>query len=160
LTASADRQLAELLGDVAARTPAPGAGCTAAWSGALAAALLEMVAAYTGMEEIVARAAELRAELLAAGEQELHAYDPVLAVRRLPADDPTRAQKLRAALTQASDAPRTIARAAAEVAELAAAVAGDARPDVRGDALAGELLAQAAARAAAVLVETNAAGAA
>jgi methenyltetrahydrofolate cyclohydrolase len=156
---SADRSLAELLDEVAARTPAPGAGSSTAWSGALAAALLEMVAAYTGSEEIVARAAQLRADLLAAGEQELHAYDPVLEARRLPAEDPTRSEKLQAALARASDPPRAIARAAAEVAELAATVADDARPDVRGDALAGELMAQAAARAAAVLVETNAAGA-
>lgn len=154
---TAEQSLRELLDAVAAHTPAPGAGCVAAWVGAFAAALLQMVAAYAGNDEIVARAAELRAELVAAGEQELHAYEPVLEARRLPADDPTRAEKLEAALKSASDSPKAIARAASEVAELAASVADASKPDVRGDALTGELLASAAACAAAALVEINSA---
>jgi formiminotetrahydrofolate cyclodeaminase len=151
----AEQPLRALLDAVAADTPAPGAGCVTAWTGALAAALLQMVAAYAGSDDIVARAAELRAELLAAGETELHAYEPVLEARRLPSDDTTRSEKLKAALQSASDSPKVIARAASEVAELAAMVADESRPDVRGDAITGELLANAAARAAAVLVEVN-----
>jgi formiminotetrahydrofolate cyclodeaminase len=152
---SAARPLQELLDAVSAPSPAPGAGCVAAWAGAFAAALVEMAATYAGAEEIVTRAAELRAELLAAGEQELDAYAPVLDARRLSKDDPNREGRVREALARASESPRTIARAAAEVAELAAWVAGDSEPDIRGDALTGELLANAAARAAATLVDIN-----
>jgi formiminotetrahydrofolate cyclodeaminase len=151
----AEQPLRELLDAVAACTPAPGAGSATAWAGALAAALLQMAAAYAGDEAVVGRAAELRAELLAAGEQELDAYEPVLEARRLPAGDPTRAQTLKEALVRASEPPRAIARAAAEVAELAASVASESRPDLAGDALAGEVLATAAARAAATLVDIN-----
>jgi formiminotetrahydrofolate cyclodeaminase len=62
---------------------------------------------------------------------------------------------LETALSEASEAPLAIARAAAEVAELGARVAEISRPDLAGDAIASVLLAEASSRAAARLVQIN-----
>jgi formiminotetrahydrofolate cyclodeaminase len=142
-----------LLGDLAAKTAAPGGGSAAAWTGALAAALLEMAAAYARDDEATHRAAELRAELTRQAEIELHAYEPVLAARRDHDQE-----RVRAALERASESPMNIARAATEVAERASRVTTETKPALRGDAFAAVLLAQAAARAALTLVEINLGG--
>jgi formiminotetrahydrofolate cyclodeaminase len=152
---SAERPLAALLADLAARTPAPGGGCACAWAGALAAALGEMVAGFAGDAQAVARARALRSELLAAGERELHSYGPVLDATRLPKADPSRKRRLDAALTEASETPLAIARASTEMAELAASIADRSDPAVAGDAIAAALLAEASGRAAARLIQVN-----
>ncbi len=154
----ADHSFDQMLGSVAARRAAPGGGSAAAWAGALAAALVEMAARFADAAEPAARADELRAELVAAGERELGAYEPVLEATRLPAEDPARAERLETALVAASDSPLAIARATAELAELGAAVAGHSKPALVADAVTGVLLAEAACRAAARMVEVNLAG--
>jgi methenyltetrahydrofolate cyclohydrolase len=153
-------RLTELLTAVAERSPAPGAGCAIAWTGALAASLLEMASAYVGADALEAqtRAPELRAVLLQAGEAELSSYQPVLAAVRLARDDPSRDQRLKDALLAASVPPLAIARASAEVARLAAEVAAKSKPALTGDATAGVLLAEAACQSAARLIEINLAG--
>lgn len=152
---SADRPLTELLTELAKRSPAPGAGSAAAWTGALGAALLEMTATFAGADTAAARARVLRAQLLDGGERELDAYKPVLAAARLEVGDPFRDTRLHEALSDACAAPMSVARAAAEVAELAAEVAAKSTRALAGDAIAGVLLAEAASRAAAQLVEIN-----
>jgi formiminotetrahydrofolate cyclodeaminase len=117
-----------------------------------------MAARYAGADEPAARAATLRAALLAIGETELSSYKPVLEAGRLPREDPSRAERLGAALGAASESPLAIARAAAEVADLGAAVAARSKPALAGDAVTGVLLAEAACRAAARMVEINLAG--
>jgi formiminotetrahydrofolate cyclodeaminase len=101
------------------------------------------------------RARELRRRALALAEAELGSYAPVLEAARLPADDPGRPERLRAALSDAADAPLAIAAVAAEVAELAARLVRTGRRSLEGDATAGALLAEAATRAAVRLVELN-----
>ena len=155
MAASAQRSLGSLLLDLAARTPAPGGGCARAWAGALAAALGEMIAAFAHDPQAAARATALRAELLAAGEREMTSYEPVLKASRIPKTDPSREQRLETALSQASEAPLLIARASAEVAELAAAIAAKSNPDIAGDAITAVLLAEASSRAAGRLVQIN-----
>jgi formiminotetrahydrofolate cyclodeaminase len=152
---SAELSLGELLSALAERSPAPGAGSAAAWAGALAAALLEMTAAFSGVDDALGRGRVVRAQLLAHGEEELASYEPVLAAERLDASDPSREQRLRDALSGACEAPLAIAKAAAEVAELAAEVAARATRALEGDAIAGVLLAEAACQSAARLVEIN-----
>jgi len=156
--ASAERPLSQLLDALSDAPPAPAGGSAAAWSAALGAALLEMVAGLAGEEEPASAPTVLRARLVELGEQELHSYAPVLAAMRLPAGDPTRDRELAASLSSAADAPLAIASAAAEVAELSAAVATRSRPAVKGEAIAGVLLAEAESRAAGRLVEINLAG--
>ncbi len=155
MSPSAERPLADLLAALSARSPAPGGGSAAAWSGALAAGLLEMAAAFAGRPEQVARASQLQQELLAYGERELHSYAPVLEAVRMPAGDPDRLARLAQALSDASEAPLAIARASTEVAELAAGIASSSRPALQGDAIAGVLLAEGSAQAATRLVEIN-----
>ena len=155
MATSAQQAFESLLVDLAAQTPAPGGGCASAWAGALAAALGEMVAGFANDEQAAARATALRAELLAAGERELYSYAPVLDAARLSKSDPSRKQRLDAALSEASETPLSIARASAEVAELAAGIAARSTPAVAGDAIAAAVLAEASNRAAARLVEIN-----
>jgi formiminotetrahydrofolate cyclodeaminase len=114
-----------------------------------------MVSAFADDAEAGARAPILREELLEAGEGELRSYEPVLQALRLPAGTPERERELRTALSAASDTPVAIARAAAEVAELAARVTANSSPALRGDAAASVLLAEAATRAAVRLIEIN-----
>jgi formiminotetrahydrofolate cyclodeaminase len=152
---SAQQAFESLLTDLAAQTPAPGGGCASAWAGALAAALGEMVAGFVGDPQAGARATALRGELLAAGERELSSYAPALDAARLPKNDPSRKQRLDAALSEASETPLSIARASTEVAELAADIAARSTSAVAGDAIAAAVLAEASSRAAARLVEIN-----
>jgi formiminotetrahydrofolate cyclodeaminase len=150
-----EHALGPFLDDVAAATPAPGGGTSAAVTLALGAALVEMSAALAGDSEAAARVAELRAEALALAEAELSSYAPVLEAVRLPRDDPSRPARLEEALSEASWTPLAIAERAADVAELGAAVAEGSSASVRGDAVTGVVLAEAACAAAAGLVELN-----
>jgi methenyltetrahydrofolate cyclohydrolase len=166
MDALVDRTLGRLLEEVAARTPSPGGGTSCAVGCALAAGLVEMAAAFTlshpeqaeshaRMAELGVRAGELRAVALELAERDLHAYEPVLEALREPADAPGRDERLEAALSAAADSPLALARAAAEVAELAAEAARDATHHLRGDAAAGAALAEAACAAAAYLADLN-----
>ena len=150
-----EQALGSFLEDVAAGTPAPGGGSSAAVALALGAALVEMSASLAGDPESAGRAAALRAEALELAEAELSTYAPVLEAVRLPRDDPSRAGRVEEALLEASRTPLAIAERAAEAAELGAAVAGASSESVRGDAVTGVLLAEAAGAAAARLVEVN-----
>ena len=79
----------------------------------------------------------------------------MLDAQRLPADDPERAGRLADALSGAADVPLELARAAAEVADLASEVARTGHRAATGDAAAGGLLARAACTAAARIVLIN-----
>jgi formiminotetrahydrofolate cyclodeaminase len=151
----AEQPLESFLDRVAAATPAPGGGTSAAFTLALGAALVEMSASLAADSQSAERAAALRAEALELAELELSAYGPVLETVRLPRDDPSRASRLEEALLEASRTPLAIAERAASVAELGAAVARASSPSVRADAVTGTLLAEAACAAAATLVEAN-----
>jgi methenyltetrahydrofolate cyclohydrolase len=164
-----DRPLKELLSDVAAPTPAPGGGCCAGWACALAAGLVEMTAAFTlrhsghedrheRMAHIAGRAGELGLRARQLAEQELYAYEPVLAAMALPSEHPDRAAQLDAALGQAAETPLALARVGAEVVELALEASRTGTSHLRGDALAGLLLAEGACQAAGALVAINLAG--
>jgi formiminotetrahydrofolate cyclodeaminase len=151
----AGQPLAEFLADVAAPTPAPGGGSSAAVACALAAALVEMAAGIGGMEDDAATARALRARALELAQADLSSYAPVLEAQRLSADDPQRAERIEAALGEASDVPRAIAATGAEISSLAARVVADGIPALHGDALAGRMIAEAAGAAAAALVALN-----
>jgi formiminotetrahydrofolate cyclodeaminase len=152
-----DLPLRELLERFAQRSPAPGGGSAAGATCALAAALVEMAAAYEteGGGDVVARARELRASALELAERDLSSYAPVLSALRLARDDPARPERLESALAVAAEIPLAIARCAAEVAELGAGVTARAGRHLRGDAVAGTLLAEAACRTAVRLVDAN-----
>lgn len=148
----ADLSLAELLAEVAARTPAPGGGAGAAWTCAMAAALTQMAASFSEgdrMAEVAARAEQLRSHALELADMDATAYGAVLTAT---------GDARRVALSAAADPPLLMARAAAEVAALAAEVAKDGNQHLVGDAATAVHLAEAAAQAAANLVRINLAG--
>src|SRR4051812_27455277 len=91
------------LAAVAERTSAPGGGAGAAVGCALGAALAEMAARFAGVEPAVERAAKLRAETLRLADADADAYALVLEALRLPADDPRREPRLRAASSAAAE---------------------------------------------------------
>jgi methenyltetrahydrofolate cyclohydrolase len=150
-----EQPLAAFLRDVAAATPAPGGGSSAAVALALGAALVEMSALLTGASGAAVRAAEVRARAMELADEELSSYAPVLEALRLPRDDPSRSAQVEDALLEASRTPLAIAEEAARAAALGAAVALASEASVRGDAVTGTVLADAACAAAAGLVEIN-----
>jgi formiminotetrahydrofolate cyclodeaminase len=166
----ADQSLRDVLDAVAAQRPAPGGGCSAAWSAAFAASLVEMAANFTlarpkyagvhhRMADVRRDAKRLRRELLELGERDAAgAYEPVLAAMRLPEKHPDRERRLDEAQSDASEVPLAVAEAAARVAALAAEAAHTGGAHLQGDAITGALIAEAAARAAGSLVEINLAG--
>ena len=152
--------LSSLLDGLASVAPAPGAGAAAAWTGAIAAALVEMVSAIECRREDASaqaaarrdRAGELRPLVLALADEDVEAYRAVLAARGDQA-------RFREALAAAADPPLRIARHCAELRELALDAAANARGGVSGEAMAAVALAAAAVAAAVPLVELNLGGA-
>ena len=137
-----DRSLREFLDDVAARGRTPAGGSAAALVTALAAALLAKIArtstAWPESRGIAAQAESLRDRAA-----------PTL-VLALPDSGP-----LGRAYARAAEPPLQIARAAADVAELAVVVARNGDPAFHADAVTAALLAAAAASSAAELVGVN-----
>ncbi|MGH2463724.1 MAG: cyclodeaminase/cyclohydrolase family protein, partial [Candidatus Limnocylindria bacterium] len=126
----AELTVRDLTQRLASKAPVPGGGSASALSGALAAALVEMVCELTvGRPEyedvdpvarqIGAAAGELRGSLLAAAEEDAAAYLAVVAARRLPRDTDDEKATRRGAIGEASvaatDVPLRVARLAAEV---------------------------------------------
>jgi formiminotetrahydrofolate cyclodeaminase len=167
VTGLSDSSLTALVGRVASIDPAPGAGPSAAWTCALAAALVEMVSAVALRKDPVDapaaerrrdRAADLRARALELADDDVAAYTAVLAVLRRR-EEPGHGGRLRAALSDAADPPLAIVEIAAEVARLAADAASEARGGVRGEAMTAAILAEAVVRAGLPLVDLNLASA-
>jgi formiminotetrahydrofolate cyclodeaminase len=158
---------AELAGRVASADPAPGAGPSAAWTCALAAALVEMVWAVSlrrgsGDTGTATRgrdkAATLRARALELADDDVEAYGEVLAVLR-GRGQPGHGDRLVAALSRAAAPPLAIAETAVEVTALAAEAGAAARGAVSGEAVAAAILAEAAVRSCVPLIDLNLGGA-
>jgi formiminotetrahydrofolate cyclodeaminase len=164
----ADYSLTDLLDRVASSEPSPGAGPSAAWTCAFAAALVEMVSAVAlrkdppdraATERRRVRAAELRERAAQLADADVTAYTEVLAALQRRGE-PGHGRRLRNALSNAADPPAALAALAAEITRLAADAAAEARGGVRGEAITAAVLAEAVVRAAHRIVELNLAGAA
>lgn len=167
MTPLADSSLGALVERVASTDPAPGAGPSAAWTCALAAALVEMASAValrkhpsdaTLSVRRRDRAAELRTAALSLADEDVAAYTAVLDVLHRRAE-PGHGGRLRAALSEAADPPVAIVEIAAELSGLAAEAATEARGGVRGEAMTAAILAEAVVRAGIPLVDLNLASA-
>jgi len=153
----------ELLDSVAARTPAPGGGASAAVVTALAASLVAMAGRYADPVKIPAdlvdRADALRARAGPLADADAAAYGRYLKARGMPSEPhDLRAEAMAVALTEAIDVPLSILQTAAEVADLGRQLLLNGNPRLHGDAAAGVLFAAAAAETAALLVAENMAG--
>ena len=167
---AAGESLSGFVASVAAPVPTPGGGTVAAHAGALGAALAQMVAGLTigrkkyaaveeRMREAALRAADLGNRLTALAREDADAYGAVSAAYRLPKEPAdaaaARARAIADALLGAARVPLDTARAAAEVAELAAICAEQGNANAVSDAGVAALMAEAACRGAAYNVRIN-----
>jgi len=166
----ARESVADFVASVASNAPVPGGGSVAAHAGALGAALAQMVAGLTvGRKKYVAvegemrtladRAAALGARLAALVREDADAYAVVSSAYKLPKDSPeqqaARDAAIQAALMHAARVPLKTARAAGEVAALAAICAQKGNTNAASDAGVAALMAAAACRGAAYNVRIN-----
>jgi glutamate formiminotransferase/formiminotetrahydrofolate cyclodeaminase len=154
------------LDELAGGGPVPGGGSAAALAGALAGALVTMVArltvgrkAYAGAQpraaEILAEADALRAQLRRLVDDDAAAYAKVSAAYRLPKDDPRRARAADEALVGAARTPLAMARGAVRLLALAREIGTIGNRNARSDALVAEALARAALAGAVENVRVN-----
>jgi len=162
--------LTDFIAQLASGTPVPGGGSASALAGAMAAALVAMVARLTvgrpanaGEEmqalEILADAERLREELLALAEKDADAYSALVTARRLPKESPgeraVRAAAVETAGTIATEVPLETARLAEETLQLAVRIAPIGNRNAVSDAGVAALLAATAVRGAALNVRIN-----
>jgi len=160
----------EFLTAIASADPVPGGGSVAAYAGALAAALTQMVAGLTigkkryadvenEMIVVSASARTLTEKLARLVERDAEAYAAVAAAYKLAKDSDAektlRSTAITKALLGAAEVPLETARACAEVAELAAIVAAKGNSNAITDAGVAGLLAEAGCRGAFYNVRVN-----
>ena len=153
-----DRSLREFLDDVAAQGRTPGGGSAAALVTALAAALLAKIArtstAWPDSRGVAAQAESLRDRAAPLAQATAEEYEAALQAREDEGEAGERRDfALGRAYARAAEPPLQIARAAADVAELAVVVARNGDPAFHADAVIAALLA--AASSAAELVGVN-----
>jgi glutamate formiminotransferase/formiminotetrahydrofolate cyclodeaminase len=167
---SGGESLSGFVASVASSSPVPGGGSVAAHAGALAAALAQMVAGLTvgkkkyaavdaEMKETALKAAALGNQLAALVKRDAEAYALVSDAYKLPKEPADaaarRAETVTNALLKAAEVPLETARAAVQVAELAAVVAEKGNTNAVTDAGVAALLAAASAKGAAYNVRVN-----
>ena len=165
-----DMTVGALTERLASSDPVPGGGSAAALAGAMAAALVAMVAELTsGRPEYADHEATIaalrmdalarRALLLELAEEDAVAYDSVVRARRMPKESESerevRADALRSAMLDAARVPLRTAVVAAEVLELAERIAPIGNRNAVSDAGVAAQLAAAALRGALLNVRIN-----
>jgi methenyltetrahydrofolate cyclohydrolase len=161
----------DFLEQLASAAPTPGGGSAAAIMGAMGAALVSMVCCVTigkkGQEQAAAEMLAvrtdseiLRARLTAMVDEDIAAFESLMAAYKLPkADDDDRSRRsaaIQAGLRRATEVPLECARACAAVIALAARATAQGYRGVISDAGAGVVAAHAALRSAALNVYINA----
>ena len=153
---------------VAASSATPGGGAVAALAGALAGALTAMVGRLTvgrrryanvkaEIADVVVQAEKRRAALTALIDEDIVAFDAVMAAYKLSKDTPeARAEAIQAAITRAAEVPLATAREALTVMELTLIVAQKGNVNAVIDAGTAAWMAMAAIQGAALNVRTNA----
>ncbi|MBL8166191.1 MAG: glutamate formimidoyltransferase [Anaerolineae bacterium] len=159
------------LDQLAAGTATPGGGSAAAYAGAMAAALVSMVARLTvgkkkyadveaQMYEIMQQADDHHRSLEAAVVGDAQAFNAVMDAYKLPketeAQQAARAEAVERATHGAAAVPLAVIRQVVQVLELLAAVAERGNTNAVTDAASGAAMARAALTAAALNVRANA----
>jgi len=165
-----DEPLQSWLQSLAGAGATPGGGSATALMGAMAAALVGMVSRLTldkgppealgrEMRTVLERAEAARARLTALIDEDIQAFDAVMAAYALPRDSEAqraeRSSRIQLALHQATRIPLACARASAEVLELASIVLEHGQRNAVGESGVAVLAAQAALRASALNVSLN-----
>jgi glutamate formiminotransferase/formiminotetrahydrofolate cyclodeaminase len=154
------------LEELAGPAPVPGGGSAAALAGAVAGALVAMVArltvgrkAYAAAEsrarEILAEAEALRAQLRRLVDEDAAAYAKVSEAYKIPKGTPGRPRTIDAALVGAAETPLAMARGATRLIALARDIGEIGNPNARSDARVAEGLARAALAGAVENVRVN-----
>lgn len=166
----ADKQLRDFLDELASGSPIPGGGSAAALSGATAAALVCMVCNLTigrekykdaeaEMKEILAKAEDLRGELLKQMDADSEAYGRLAETFKMPkATDEEKAARsaaIQAALVMATKVPLEIARLCGEVMSLCPAIAARGNKNAVSDVGVAVAMAEAGLCSAALNVKIN-----
>lgn len=144
------------LEELASGAPVPGGGSAAALAGALAAALVAMVArltvgrkAYAAVDararEVLAEADTLRGELRHLVDEDAAVYAKVGEALKVPKDDPARTRTIDAALLRAARTPLEGARLAARLVYLAQDIGEIGNRNAASDAMVASYLARSAA---------------
>jgi formiminotetrahydrofolate cyclodeaminase len=154
------------LSATAAKQPTPGGGSVAALTGALSAAMGEMVLNYSvgrkdsaavdpQLRHAAAELAKARGLLLQLMVDDQEAYAELTAVRKLPAGSPERAERLPAVVLACVRCPQAVAATAAAVLSLCERVVDHVNPWLLSDLAACADLATATVRAAGYNVRVN-----
>ena len=152
-----DLTVAEWLDELAGPRAAPGGGSALAITVANAAAVVAMAARVTRDPGLAAQAEALRKRTAPLAQLDADTYEAALAVRDATAElkPEQRDWEIGQAFAKAAEPPLEIARAAADVAELAAQLAREGSPAIHADAVAAAALAAACARGAVAMVKVN-----
>lgn len=154
----------------ASNAPAPGGGSISALAGACGAALASMVANLTigkknfegvqaEMERIVARAEQIRAELLDEMQRDTAAFDAVMAAMALPKstdeEKAKRREAIQSAMKGAAEVPLGVAERAASILPLAKDAVQLGNRNAVTDGLVGAMMARTAVLGALFNVKVN-----
>jgi len=113
-----EQKIKDFLDDLASKKPTPGGGATAALAGAMAAALVSMVAKLT-VVKAKDKAERLRKELLLLADEDCQAFERVMQAYRTKKEEPGRLRKIQKALEEASQVPLETAEKSVAVVKLA-----------------------------------------
>jgi len=165
-----ERPVEAFLDELASKASTPGGGSAAAIMGAMAAALVSMVANLTvgklkyeavdaEMQTMLSNSERLRLEMTDMIKADVDVFDHVMAAYALPkksdAEKTLRSQTIQSALKAASDVPLACAKLCAEVIGLCKPMAEKGNANVISDAGVAVLTANAALRSAALNVYIN-----
>lgn len=165
-----DQTVRVFLDDLASDASVPGGGSAAAAAGAMGAALVSMVCNLTigkekfadvevQMKEILDKSEALRARLMQFMQEDIEAFESVMAAYRMPKETAEQKADRSAAIQEgskkATTTPLTTAQACAEVIKLAQSAADMGNPNVASDAGVAVLCAQAGLKGAALNVLIN-----
>jgi formiminotetrahydrofolate cyclodeaminase len=167
------RDCPSFIDELAAPTPTPGGGSAAAYSAAMGAGLVAMVAGLTmgkkkyadveaQMQAIRVHAEKLREDLTYAVDDDAGAFEAVMGAFRLPKDTPeqkaARKSSIQSATLNAAHVPLHVAEGAVKVMELALRCVESANVNAISDAASAAAMAKAGLTAAGYNVRINVAG--
>lgn len=147
------------LADVAGDAPTPGGGSVAAITGAMAAALVEMVVSLTkknkDLKRLGIQAKKIETRLLALADRDADAFKKVIAAYRLPKANKARENKIQEALKLAAKIPLNTAELSNQVLSLAKKTEKAGNKNALSDSKVAKHLARASIFSAVENVEIN-----
>jgi methenyltetrahydrofolate cyclohydrolase len=165
-----DSSIEQFLDDLAAKSSTPGGGSAAAVIGAMAAALVSMVANFTvgkknyesvneDMESVLFRSEKYRKEFVEMIQADVDVFNNVMSAYGMPRgtdeEKQTRGVAIQSALKKATDVPLSCAVLCLDIIELSRQVAEKGNSNVISDAGVAVLAAEAALGSAALNVYIN-----